>query len=97
MYGFMKDEPTTGSGSESLDQRLARFPEMYERLQKVTDQLEQSIAKGMTADEAEEIAIGQINELGKAWMTDWAKAQHDRSVGQMQKEVPKAIKNVKKN
>lgn len=93
----MKDEPTGTPHSESLDQRLARFPEMYERMQKITDQLEQSIAEGMTADEAEEIAIAQINELGRAWMTDWAKAQHDRSVGQVQKEVPKAIKNVKKN
>ena len=93
----MKDEPTRSTHSESLDQRLARFPEMYERMRKITDQLEQSIAQGMTADEAEEIAIAQINELGKAWMTDWAKAQHQRSVGQVQKEVPKAIKNVKKN
>ena len=90
----MKDEPT--KSAQNLDERLARFPEMYERMQKITDQLEESIAKGMTADEAEEIAIGQINELGKAWMTDWAKAQHDRSVEQVQKEIPKAIKKCKK-
>lgn len=93
----MNDGPNKNAHDESLDKRLARFPEMYERMQKITDQLEESIAKGMTADEAEEIAIAQINELGKAWMTDWAKAQHDRSVRQVQKEVPKTIKNVKKN
>jgi hypothetical protein len=93
----MKDEPAKSSQNKNLDQRLAQFPEMYERLQKITDQLEESIAKGMSADEAEEIAIGQINELGRAWMTDWAKARHDRGVSEVQKEVPKAIKNVKKN
>jgi hypothetical protein len=93
----MKDEPKKSSQSKNLDERLARFPEMYERMQKITDEMEQSIARGMSADEAEEIAIGQINELGKAWMTDWARAQEARSLSEVQKEIPKAIKNVKKN
>lgn len=93
----MKHEPTKNSQHKNLDQRLAQFPEMYERLQKITDQLEESIAKGMSADEAEEIAIVQINELGKAWMTDWANARHDPVVSEVRKEIPKAIKNVKKN
>ena len=93
----MKNEPKKNSQSKNLDERLARFPEMYERMQKITDQMEESIAKGMSADEAEEIAIGQINELGKAWMTDWARAQQDRSVSEVQREIPKAIKHVKKN
>jgi hypothetical protein len=85
----MNDEPRETS-KKNLDQRLARFPEIYERMQRITDQLEESIAKGMSADEAEEIAIAQINELGKAWLSEWAKGQHDRSVAQVQKEIPKA-------
>lgn len=93
----MKDEPTKNSAKKNLDERFAQFPEMYERMQKIADQMDESISKGMTADEAEEIAIAQINELGKAWLSDWAKAQHDRSVAEVQKEIPKAIKNVKKN
>ena len=93
----MNDEPNKNLPNKNLDARFAKFPWMYERMQKIADQLEESIAKGMTADEAEEIAIAQINELGKAWLTDWANAQHDRSVAQVQKEIPKAIKNVKKN
>ena len=90
----MKDEPDR---NKNLDARLSKFPSMYERMQKITDELEESIAKGMSADEAEEIAIAQINELGKAWLTDWAKAQHDRSVSDVRKQVPKAIKSAKKN
>jgi len=93
----MNDEPNKNLPNKNLDARLAKFPWMYERMQKITDQLEESIAKGMTADEAEEIAIVQINELGKAWLSDWASAQHERSVAQVQKEIPKAIKNGKKN
>jgi hypothetical protein len=56
----------------NLDERFARFPEMYEGMQRIADQLEESIERGMSADEAEEIAIAQINKLGKAWLRDWA-------------------------
>lgn len=94
---FMNDEPKRSSVSKNLDERFAQFPEMYERMQRIADQLEESIERGMTADEAEQIAIGQINELGKAWLTDWAQARHDRSVAAVQKEVPSAIKQRKKN
>lgn len=93
----MKDEPVKNTENKNLDERFARFPEMYERMQRIADQMEQSIAQGMSADEAEEMAIVQVNELGKALMSDWAKARHDQSVGEVQKEIPKAIKNVKKN
>ena len=93
----MKDEPVKDSKNKNLDERFARFPEMYERMQRIAEQMEQAIGQGMSADEAEEMAIAQINELGKAWMSDWAKVRHDQSVRDVQKEVPKAIKNVKKN
>ena len=93
----MNDEPNKKPSTKNLDARLSQFPEMYVQMQRITDQLEDSIAKGMSADEAEEIAIEQINQLGKACLSDWAKAQHDRSLALVQKEVPSAIKNVKKN
>lgn len=93
----MKDEPTQNTKHKNLDERFAQFPEMYERMQRIADQMEQAIAQGMSADEAEEMAIVQINELGTALMSDWAKARHDQSVGEVQKEVPQAIKQVKKN
>ena len=93
----MNDEPKRNALSKNLDERFARFPEMYERMQRIADQLEESIERGMNADEAEEIAIGQLNELGKAWLTDWARAQHKRSLSAVRKEVPRTIKQSKKN
>lgn len=93
----MNDEPTKRELHQNLDERLARFPEMYERMQRIADQLEESIERGMSADEAEEIAIAQINELGKAWLTDWARAQHERSLRAVRREIPQAIKQSKKN
>lgn len=93
----MNDEPNKKPSSESLDSRLSKFPEMYDQFQRITDQLEESIARGMTADEAEEIAIQHINQIGKAWLADWAKAQQQRAIAEVKKEFPNAIKNVKKN
>lgn len=93
----MNDEPKKNALPKNLDERFARFPEMYERMQRIADQLEESIERGMSADEAEEIAIGQINELGKAWLTDWARAQHERSLSAVREEIPRTIKQSKKN
>jgi Skp family chaperone for outer membrane proteins len=93
----MNDEPKKGALQKNLDERFARFPEMYERMQRIADQLEESLERGMSADEAEEVAIAQINELGKAWLSDWARAQHERSVAAVRKEIPRAIKQSKKN
>lgn len=93
----MNDEPQRTSLSKNLDERMGRFPQMYERMQRIADQLEESIERGMTADEAELVAIEQINELGKAWLRDWAQAQHERSVAVVRQEVPQAIQQRKKN
>jgi hypothetical protein len=70
---------------------------MYEQLHRITDEMEQAIAHGVTADEAEEMAIKQINELGRAMLTDWAKARHQSSVEQVRKEQPGTIRDSKKN
>lgn len=93
----MNDEPKRSALSKNLDERFARYPEMYERMQRIADQLEESIERGMSADEAEQIAIAQLNELGRAWLTDWAQARHDLSVAAVRREIPRAIKQRKKN
>ena len=92
----MKDELPKSKGKKSLDERFARHPHMYEQMQRIADQMEQAIANGATADEAEEMAIKQINELGRAMLTDWAKAQHERSVQEAKKQTPSAIRDSKK-
>jgi uncharacterized coiled-coil DUF342 family protein len=93
----MKDELRKAKGKRSLDERFAKHPHMYEQMQRIADQLEQAIANGATADEAEEMAIEQINELGRAMLTDWAKAQHERSVQEIKEQTPSAIRDSKKN
>jgi hypothetical protein len=59
--------------------------------------MEQAIANGATADQAEEMAIKQINDLGKALLTDWAQAKQERSLSELKAKRPSVIKDSKKN
>jgi hypothetical protein len=92
----MKNELSKSGTEKTLDQRLAKHPHMYEQLHRITDQMEQAIANGATADQAEEMAIQQINELGRAMLTDWAKARQERALEEVRREKPEAIRDAKK-
>ena len=92
----MKNELSKSGTEKTLDERLAKHPHLYEQLQRITAQMEQAIANGVTADQAEEMAIQQINELGRALLTDWAKARQERAVAEVRREKPEAIRDAKK-
>jgi hypothetical protein len=80
----------------SLDERFATRPQVYERLQKIADMMDRAIAEGCTADEAEVLAMEQIQKLGGELLGDWAREQQHRSVAESQRENPSAIKHIKK-
>jgi len=92
----MNNELSKSGTKKTLDERLAKHPHLYEQLQRITDQMEQAIATGVTADQAEELAIKQINELGRAILTDWAKARQERALEEVRREKPDAIRDAKK-
>ena len=79
-----------------LDARFAARPQVYARLQKIADMLDQAIAEGCTADEAEARAMEQIQKLGGELLGEWASEQQQRSVAESQRENPSAIKHIKK-
>jgi hypothetical protein len=93
----MKNEPRKSKNQQSLDERFSKHPEMYQQMHQIADEMEQAIASGMTADQAEEMAIKRINQLGRAMLSDWARAQHQRSVQQVREEKPSSIRDSKKN
>ena len=93
----MNNEPRKSTVRKTLDERFFKHPEMYQQMHEIADEMEQAIAKGITADEAEEMAIKRINELGRAMLSDWARVRHDQSVQQLQEEKPAAIRDSKKN
>ncbi len=93
----MNAELNQSKTEKSLDERFAQHPHMYEQMQRLADMMEQAVAQGATADEAEELALKQINELGRAILTDWAKVKQERSQSELKAKFPRMIKDSKKN
>jgi hypothetical protein len=79
-----------------LDARFASRPQVYTRLQKIADMMDQALLEGCTADEAEALAMEQIQKLGGELLGDWASEKQQRSVAESQRENPSAIKHIKK-
>jgi len=93
----MNDEISKNAKSPCpLDERFASRPQVYARLQKIADMMDQAVAEGCTADEAEALAMEQIQKLGGELLGDWASEKQQRSVVQSQRENPSAIKHIKK-
>jgi hypothetical protein len=88
--------PLNSESPRPLDERFASRPQVYARLQKIADMMDQAIAEGCTADEAEARAMEQIQKLGGELLGDWASEQQPRSVAESQRENPSAIKHIKK-
>ena len=93
----MNDEiPKSTKSYPPLDDRFASRPQVYARLQKIADMMDQAIAEGCTADEAEARAMEQIQKLGGELLGDWAREKEQRSVAESRRENPSAIKHIKK-
>jgi hypothetical protein len=92
----MKNEPRKPKAPKSLDERFAQHPQMYEQMQRIADEMEQAIAKGVSADDAEAMAIQRMQALGRAMVSDWAKARHEQSLEEVRQEQPASIRDSKK-
>ena len=93
----MSDElPKEKRTRKTLDERFAKRPRTYRRLQEIADQMDQAIAKGASADQAEAIAIEQIQKLGGEMLQDWAEAKQQQALTQAQADNPQSIKHIKK-
>lgn len=88
--------PKSPQHQQSLDARLATRPEVRQRLHEIADMMDKAIENGATADEAEAMAIEEIQQLGAAVLTDWARAKADKSLNKAQQENPSAIRHIKK-
>jgi hypothetical protein len=94
----MNDElPTQKPNAPTLDARFARRPHAYARLQQIANMMDQAIAEGCTADEAEARAVEQIRHLGRDILSDWAQEKKRKSLEQARLEHPHASQHVKKS
>ena len=88
--------PDKGKRELPLDARFASRPHVRARLHAIADMMDQAIAEGATADQAEAMAIEQLRELGGDVLTDWAQQKQAESLRKAQKENPSAIRHIKK-
>lgn len=73
----------------SLDQCYADKPHMRQRLLEISDMIDELVAQGCTAHEAEAKAIEQIRRLGNSVLTQWAEKLEAASVIKAQAKDPK--------
>ena len=93
----MNNEHKRVTGNKlSLEQRMVSRPHVLARFHAIADMMDQAVAAGCTADEAEERAIEQVRQLGGELLEDWAREQQEGSLARARQEHPQAIKHVKK-
>ena len=80
----------------SLDERFADKPHLRRRLLGIADMIDQAVAEGCSAHEAEARAIEQIRKLGQAVLSQWAEKAEPEARKQAQAENPKLINYGKK-
>lgn len=94
----MSDEHTVPAHPRpSLDARFAARPHTLARLHGIADLMDAALARGATADEAEEIALVELRSMGADLLTDWARAQHDASLAAARTAHPAVSLDIKKN
>ena len=97
MKVFVKDERSPTSDRQSLDERLNSSPEVAQRFHRIVDMMEEALAEGADAHQAEERAIEQLDQLGNELLTDWARQRAQSCADQARQDDPQLSKDAKKN
>lgn len=66
----------------SLDERYADKPHVRKRLLEIADMIDELVAQGCTAHEAEVRAIEEIRKLGNGILTQWAEKSEAAALAQ---------------
>ena len=82
---------------QSLDHRFANRPHLRRRLLGIADLIDQAVAEGCTADEAEARAIQEIRKFSNEVLTDWAEKSEQDAVTKARQHNPKLRPYRKKN
>jgi hypothetical protein len=94
---FMNDERLNSKPrTQTLDQRLASDPWMYERIHLIADMRDELIAQGCSMDEVESRVVEQIRLLGQELLGGIAREKSNRSTEVALKKNPSANRDSKK-
>jgi hypothetical protein len=74
---------------QSLDERFADKPHVRQRLLEIADMIDELVAQGCTAHEAEARAIEEIRKLGNGILTEWAHQSESAAVTKARAQDPK--------
>jgi hypothetical protein len=74
---------------QSLDERFADKPHVRQRLLEIADMIDELVAQGCTAHEAEARAIEEIRKLGSGILTEWAHKSELAAVAKARAQDPK--------
>jgi hypothetical protein len=74
---------------QSLDERFADKPHVRRRLLEIADMIDELVAQGCTAHEAEARAIEEIRKLGQGILTEWAEKSESAAVAKVRAQDPK--------
>lgn len=80
-----------------LLEKLNSNPALKRRVEEILNIAHNSSGKLITADEAEEKTIEEVQKLGREVLKEWAINQHEQVIKTTKKEKPKANKHIKKN
>jgi len=87
----MKSELPSQSPKQhsSLDERFADKPHVRQRLLEIADMIDELVAQGCSAQEAEARAIEEIRKLGNGILTKWAHKSESAAVAKARAQDPK--------
>jgi hypothetical protein len=74
--------------TRSLDERFADKPHVRQRLLEIADLIDQLVAQGCTAHEAEARAMVEIRKLGQGILTEWADQSQAAAVANARAQDP---------
>ena len=77
--------------------RIQAQPGLEERIEAILDIMENKSGEFITADQAEEKAIEEIQKLGQELLKGWALNQQDQTLKRTEQAHPSAKKHGKKN
>jgi hypothetical protein len=73
----------------SLDEHFADKPHVRQSLLEIADLIDQLVAQGCTAHEAEVRAIGEIRKLGQGILSEWAEKAEAAAAAKARVRDPK--------
>lgn len=92
-------QPTTEENlrKDSFSARLAKFPQLRERVESILSIAEQEGESFEKADAAEGALLDAVRALGRDALTEWANQGHQKAVKEAKEQTPKAVLHRKKN